>query len=504
MVTRARTQSESEAAQGRSESSDSADNGFDLIVAGSTFARYEIVRCIGVGGMGSVFEATHALLRKRVALKVLHSSLGRAEASRVRFLREAETVARIRHPNVVDISDVGVEKNVPFLVMEYLEGEDLASVLEREGRLDVQRAIDLVLPALAGLCTVHRLGIVHRDVKPENVFLAVNPYGEVVPKLVDFGVSKDIEAHSGKTLPVQHTVAGTPHYMSPEQSRGSTVLDARTDQYAMGVLLYQSLTGVKPYDSDSLLELIHQIDAGECAPLRMHVPELPEELEAIVLRAMARRIEDRFPTTEAFGLALCPYASEAVRVACAREFSGERLPMSNSSAREHSERLARLSAPTVASDAAALSNVVVTVSETPKRSVSGVRARDTASLAPASDRDDDAVPARAKRAFLYAAVITALFMTLGVYWLTREAPVDRVAPQPPVVELPARKNEAPATAAPIPNDPAAPTGQVPSVAAKPVESQPDASIAKEGKARPRGKARGDSTPAPPSDIQLSR
>ncbi|HEX6239309.1 MAG TPA: serine/threonine-protein kinase, partial [Polyangiales bacterium] len=291
----------------------------ELLTAGSTFARYEVVRCIGVGGMGAVFEATHTLLRKRVAIKTLHASLGRSDSSRARFLREAETVARIRHANVVDISDVGVERGIPFLVMEFLEGEDLASLLAREGCLGLPRAVDLLLPAVAGLCAVHRLGIVHRDLKPENIFLARDALGHVVPKLVDFGVSKDLDAAASKDgMPLRHTVAGTPYYMSPEQARGSAVLDGRADQYALGVVLYQCLSLVRPFDSESLLELIHMIDGGQYVPLEHRCAGLPAELCAVVARAMARRAEDRFPSTEAFGQALSAFASAEVAAACAR------------------------------------------------------------------------------------------------------------------------------------------------------------------------------------------
>lgn len=299
------------------------EHGAAVLAAGSTFARYEIVRCIGVGGMGAVFEATHTMLRKRVALKTLHANLVRSDAARERFLREAETVARIRHPNVVDITDVGVEGGVPYLVMEYLEGDDLAKVLERTGRLTPAEAADTLVPVISGLVAVHRLGIVHRDIKPENILLSRDAHGGFVPKLLDFGVSKDLDASLRSGLPPLHTVTGTPHYMSPEQARGSASLDSRTDQYAVGILLFQCLSGVRPYDSESLLELLHLIDTGEHPSLRTYAADLPVELEQVVHRAMARHPRDRFETTEAFGRALLPFASERVRFTYERDFLGE-------------------------------------------------------------------------------------------------------------------------------------------------------------------------------------
>jgi serine/threonine-protein kinase len=189
--------------------------------------------------------------------------------------------------------------------------------------------VDLVLPAVAGLAAAHRVGIVHRDVKPENLFLASEPLGDLVVKVVDFGISKDLSAsgagaEDGAPERSRHTVAGTPHYMAPEQVRGSGALDGRTDQYALGVLLYQCLTGVRPFEADSLLALACRIDAGLCRPVRELCPELPERLAAVVERAMAPRIEDRFPNTEAFGQALAAFASQELRDAYARDFAPER------------------------------------------------------------------------------------------------------------------------------------------------------------------------------------
>jgi serine/threonine protein kinase len=295
--------------------------GLDQLAPGRTFARYEIVRCIGVGGMGAVFEATHVLLKKRVALKTMHSNLVRSEASKARFLREAETVARIRHPNVVDVTDVGIEGGIPFLVMEFLEGEDLLRHLGRAGRLDARAAADALLPVAAGLCAVHRLGIVHRDVKPENILLARDAHGGMVPKLIDFGVSKDLEASMRSGGHVPNTVTGTPHYMSPEQARGAAQLDGRTDQYALGVLLYQCLSGRLPYESTSLLALISLIDAGSFRPLEAVLPDVAPELAALVHRAMAPHPRDRFASMELFGRALAEFASDRMRLTHERDFS---------------------------------------------------------------------------------------------------------------------------------------------------------------------------------------
>jgi len=284
---------------------------------GSTFGRYRVIRCVGTGGMGAVFEGFHELLSRRVAIKVLHARAAERTDARERFLREAQSVARIRHPHVVDVFDVGVLHDKPYLVMEYLEGESLETALERVGRMDDRTATAILLPIAAALAAVHRHGLVHRDVKPENIFLATDSRGHVVPKLVDFGIAKDL------SVPVSgsnHTVVGTPHFMSPEQARGSLTLDARTDEYSFGVLAYQMLTGRMPFDADSLLELVRAIDAGHVVPPRSFTPSIDPRMEAIVLRAMAREASDRFPTMRDVGQALLPFASPRLASSIGGEF----------------------------------------------------------------------------------------------------------------------------------------------------------------------------------------
>ncbi len=291
-------------------------DGAPLLAPGTTFARYVISHCIGRGGMGTVYEARHAVLNKRVALKTLHDAPGRDGALRDRFLQEAELAARVRHPHVVDIHDAGVEDGVAFLVMELLEGEDLAQHLAREGRLLAREAVDVIVPVIAGLAELHRLGIAHRDVKPENIFLAYDPHGRIMAKLVDFGISKDF-AEPGRSSHTQcvprergrRPFEGTPHYMAPEQMRGEVELDPRSDQYALGVVLYQCLSGVLPYQGGSLLDLAYRVCSGEHTPLSSLRPDLPRELLEVVACAMSVDVEKRFASMAALGQALLPFAS---------------------------------------------------------------------------------------------------------------------------------------------------------------------------------------------------
>ena len=292
-----------------------------FLAEGSKFSRYVVCHCVGRGGMGAVYEARHAVLNKRVALKTLHGAQA-DQAQCERFLREAELAARVRHPHVVDIYDAGVEDGVPFLAMELLEGEDLAQRLARDGRLLARDAVDIVIPMIAGLAELHRVGIAHRDVKPDNIFLAYDPHGNVVVTLIDFGISKDFDAEGERSSGVEQVAPdcrrwrpfeGTPHYMAPELMRGEGALDPRTDQYALGVVLYQCLSGVVPYQGASLLDLAYRVCGGEYVALESLRSDLPTELLAVVARAMSCAIEDRFPSMEALGQALLPFASPELR-----------------------------------------------------------------------------------------------------------------------------------------------------------------------------------------------
>ncbi|MFO0649202.1 MAG: protein kinase [Polyangiales bacterium] len=289
----------------------------DTLTPGTTFGRYTLGRLLGRGGMGAVYEATHRDLRKRVAIKTLLPETARNATALARFLREGEAVARLRHPNVVDISDVGVEGGVPYLVMEYLEGEDLCAALEREGRLAVPRLVDLMLPILDAVAAAHEEGIVHRDLKPENIFLARARHGELTPKLLDFGISKVADLGGAGPLTGTNVMMGTVFYMSPEQVQNSRDVDGATDQYSLGVILYACAVGQHPFRDvgarDSLYDLLTAIVGGRFSPPRALRPDLPPGFDQVIARAMATRREDRYPSVNALALALVPYASPALR-----------------------------------------------------------------------------------------------------------------------------------------------------------------------------------------------
>jgi serine/threonine-protein kinase len=192
--------------------------------------------------------------------------------------------------------------------MELLEGESLGEVLTRIGRMTVSDAVDLLLPVTAAVSVAHEHGVIHRDLKPDNIFLQYEG-PRIVPKVLDFGASRVM--HHGR-LTVNASVLGTPHYMSPEQARGEPSTDARSDQHALGVILYEAVVGCLPRDSSDPLELLHQVAYGPFRRPSEHM-ELPDGLEAVIVRAMAREPSQRYPTTREFGLALLPFASEASR-----------------------------------------------------------------------------------------------------------------------------------------------------------------------------------------------
>jgi serine/threonine-protein kinase len=270
--------------------------GHDAHVGQVLDGRYRVERLLGEGGMGAVYEGRHVLVGKRVAIKMLHAEYATSEEVLKRFYREAQSAAAIGHKNIIDIFDVGVTPgNEPYIAMEYLEGEDLESLLEREGRVTVEAACGILEPALLALEAAHAKGIVHRDLKPANIFLLRGEGGAPVVKLIDFGISKVTGTGSTK-LTQTGSLLGTPAYMSPEQARGDADLDHRTDLYAMGVILYQMLTGQLPFRGAHYNELLINVLTTDPTPLRELESSIPAEVEALVLRELnkdpARRSAD--------------------------------------------------------------------------------------------------------------------------------------------------------------------------------------------------------------------
>ncbi len=283
------------------------------------FGRYQIVRLLGEGGMGAVYEAIHTGLKKRVAIKTLLPSIAENPDAQARFLREGEAASRINHPNVVDVTDVGSEDGIPYLVMEYLDGETLADLIDRKGPLPITLVVDLLLPVLNAVASGHDQSVIHRDLKPQNIFLARGSWGDSLPKVLDFGVSKIADGKS-PALTGTMAVLGTASYMSPEQARGAKVVEAASDQYALGLILYEMLTAERAHDGDHPLEVLHRIASGVVPDATSRRPDLPAELDAIMRRMLSMNPSDRFPSLREVGRALLGFASDKSRINYADAF----------------------------------------------------------------------------------------------------------------------------------------------------------------------------------------
>jgi serine/threonine protein kinase len=294
--------------------------------------KYVVEQLLGEGGMGAVFAATHRFTGKQVALKWMLPELARDEDAVHRFMREAQAAGRINHPNVVDVYDVGQHDDSFFLVMELLRGEPLTSALSRRD-LTVREVLDLLLRAMRGVAAAHRQGVVHRDLKPDNIFLAYEDDGVGrEPKVLDFGISKvSNEGQINPRLTRTGAVVGTPYYMSPEQIRGSDSLDRRADVYAFGVILYEALTGQVPFIADTYGALVLEIATGTPKTPDDLVPGLPVELSRVVMRAMARNAPDRFSDLESLIHALEPFLHDTVPTRDATSSGSKRLRSSSSS-----------------------------------------------------------------------------------------------------------------------------------------------------------------------------
>jgi serine/threonine protein kinase/predicted hydrocarbon binding protein len=292
-----------------------AQSGNDQRMIGKTVAgRYSLVRLLGDGGMGAVYKAEDNVLRRFVALKLLHSAAAANPATVERFLREAQAAASIGHPNVIDILDFGDAEGKPYLVMEYLRGRSLAEVLHAEGPMTVRRACVIATHALAGLQAAHDRGILHRDLKPANLMLT-HRYGDrSFVKLLDFGFAALLSENASpdRSLTPARTLVGTPAYAAPERLRGDDRRDARTDLYSLGVVLFEMLAGVRPFDAGSFADLARKVQNDPPPPLRLYRPDAPEALERVVFRALSKTLEDRFPKAEAFAAALVPFGGRAV------------------------------------------------------------------------------------------------------------------------------------------------------------------------------------------------
>jgi serine/threonine-protein kinase len=283
---------------------------------GKQVQNYELLSLLGQGGTGAVYLAVHSLLGRQVAIKILRREYAENPELVDRFINEAKAANAIRHAGIVQVIDVGtLASGLPYLVMELLAGETLRARIAR-GRVAVPLAIDIARQVAAALSAAHQIGIVHRDVKPENMFLVTAPPDSEHVKVLDFGIAKLTGAEFAGRADQTKTgvVMGTPPYMSPEQCRGSGEIDHRTDVYALGIILFEMLTGQQPFKAPGFGDLMLLHMSSPPPQLRSLNAAVSSELEAVVLRALEKRPEDRFQSMEEFahGLADCPLAQSEV------------------------------------------------------------------------------------------------------------------------------------------------------------------------------------------------
>ncbi|WP_437681348.1 serine/threonine-protein kinase [Sorangium sp. So ce131] len=419
------------------------------IAPGTVIARkYRVERTIGRGGMGLVVEALHLDLDTRVAIKFLLPEFMSYTEAAERFMREARTVAKLQTPHVVRVLDVAaLESGEPYMVMELLDGEDLACHAAEAGTLAIGECIDHIVQACEALAEAHALGIVHRDLKPANLFLTKRPDGAPFIKVLDFGVSKILTGDTGNvSLTQTTTILGSALYMSPEQMRSSKSVDPRTDIYALGVCLFEIIGGRPPYVADSFPELCAKIYTSPPEPLQDLRPEVPEGLVEVIEKSIAREPEDRFQSIAEFVQALAPYAAPGTRTTIAGIL------------RLHASEL---DLPPPASRGATTRSARVSRASSGGPSVSDKASRSGGSAPPAEDEAP-----RRRRTLLYVTV-GAVAVAVGAWgalqFRSRFAGVLGDAP-PPVASAPAPSETAAAVAVdPAPQAPSA-AAATPSVA----------------------------------------
>ena len=277
------------------------------------FGQYQLREKLGVGGMGEVYLAEHQLLKRPCALKLIKPEAGDDPIALARFEREVQSAARLSHPNTIEIYDYGhTDDGTFYYVMEFLPGMSLQDLVQKYGTLPAGRAIYLFRQICAGLAEAHALGLIHRDLKPANIFITVRGGEADIAKILDFGLVKATKDKGAVDLTSDQRVSGTPLYMAPEQVTGDRALEARADIYALGAMMYFCLTGQPPFKAGSAFEVMMAHARDPVVPPTQLRPDIPADLEQVVLRCLAKKPDDRYPDVKALGkaLAACEAATE--------------------------------------------------------------------------------------------------------------------------------------------------------------------------------------------------
>jgi tRNA A-37 threonylcarbamoyl transferase component Bud32 len=275
--------------------------------------KYKLRGALGVGGMGTVYEARHLLIDRTLAIKFLEPTLAQDQETLTRFSNEARVYSAVGHPNLVEITDMGkTAEGIPYMVMELLEGTDLARLMMKHGKLTPMAAVTIALEILRTLDAVHAKGIIHRDLKPENVFLTVSE-GAVRVKLLDFGISRLVTGSKKSRLTQKGIVFGTPQYMSPEQAQGKESVDERSDVFTIGEILFEMLTGREVFPGENNLAILTLVTHCKVTPPRQIEPSIPEELEQTILKALQRSQRKRYQSAALFMEPLAEFAGRDER-----------------------------------------------------------------------------------------------------------------------------------------------------------------------------------------------
>ncbi|WP_437719369.1 serine/threonine-protein kinase [Sorangium sp. So ce448] len=296
------------------------DEAEGLVRPGQVIAeKYRVERVIGAGGMGVVVAATHLQLEERVAIKLLLPEAAKSRTLAERFVREARAAVKVKSEHVARVTDVGtLDSGTPYMVMEYLSGSDLADALRAGGPMTPQAAVEYVLQACEALAEAHAAGIIHRDLKPANLFLTRRADSSPCVKVLDFGISKVATGGSDPRITDTKAIMGSPLYMSPEQLKSSRDVDARSDIWSLGVILFELLTGAPPFDGATMPQLCVAIMQGIPSPLAAFRSDVPPALEAVIRRCLEKLPEQRFRHVGELAEALAPFATGRARLSVDR------------------------------------------------------------------------------------------------------------------------------------------------------------------------------------------
>ncbi len=313
------TQEESPSARGGDEAMAGWDDDWQR---GDRLGDYELVAKLGEGGMARVYEARHVMLGRRVAIKTLRPEYRDHAGVRQRFARESQALALLKHQHVVDVITVGEHRGAPYLVMEFLTGEDLERRIAARGAMAVEEALAVVIPVCAAVQTAHDRGLIHRDLKPSNVMIEHGQDGLERPVVVDFGIARVEDGAAGRNTG-SDALLGTPAYMAPEQTVGARDVGAAADQYALGVIAYECLAGGVAFEGETVYAILGAVARGQCVALAERRAGLPAGLVAAVARAMSVTAAARFASVREFGAALLPFADGATQGRWAAFFGGK-------------------------------------------------------------------------------------------------------------------------------------------------------------------------------------